>query len=439
VTSRFEEGAEQAKARPGGDVMKDLHADRLLEEVQKLVTAMGTRAATSLLGKVDGAAGRLTDYAENGGSGLLSAVTGSSPGKGGSGLLSSLAGAAGLGGSGGEDGGSSLKDRLAPGFNAVKAFAKTKVEQKLKKGGKGGKGKKLKITNIVETLDVGVPLRLAYDQWTQFEEFPSFMKKVESVEQASDEKLNWKAQVFWSHRTWESTIVEQIPDTRIVWRSKGPKGWVDGAVTFHELAPELTRIVLVLEYHPQGLFERTGNIWRAQGRRVRLEFKHFRRHVMTQSVLRPDELEGWRGEIRDGEVVKDHETALREEQEAEGAPEREEAEGRGPETGPEEEERPGEAGDYGEEEGYEEEEPEEGEYDEEPEGDYDEYEEEQDEGGKPGGRYEEEDEEGEEEAEPRERETAGRRGRERRSTREASRPERAPRRSASRTARTRHS
>jgi len=167
-----------------------------------------------------------------------------------------------------------------------------------------------------------VPLRLAYDQWTQFEDFPSFTKKVENVEQESDEKLNWKAQVFWSHRTWESTILQQIPDKRIVWRSKGAKGYVDGAVTFHELAPELTRIALVLEYHPQGFFERTGNLWRAQGRRARLEFKHFRRHVMTQAVLRPEEIEGWRGEIRDGEVVKDHETALREEREGEGRPER---------------------------------------------------------------------------------------------------------------------
>src|SRR5690606_28357225 len=100
---------------------------------------------------------------------------------------------------------------------------------------------------------------------------------------------------------------------RIVWRSKGPKGYVDGAVTFHELAPELTRVVLVLEYHPQGYFEHTVNLWRALGRRARLDLKHFQRHVMTRTLLHPEETEGWRGEIRDGEVVKDHETALREE------------------------------------------------------------------------------------------------------------------------------
>ena len=123
--------------------------------------------------------------------------------------------------------------------------------------------------------------------------------------------------------------MRQIPDELIIWRSKGPKGYVDGAVTFHELAPNLTRVLLVLEYHPQGLFEHTGNLWRAQGRRARLELKHFRRHAMTQIALHPDEVEGWRGVIEDGKVVKDHETALQEEQQEreEGLPEGEAEEG----------------------------------------------------------------------------------------------------------------
>jgi hypothetical protein len=158
------------------------------------------------------------------------------------------------------------------------------------------------------------------------------MKKVESVEQASDEKTNWKAQVLWSHRTWEATIVEQVPDSHIVWRSKGQKGHVDGAVTFTELGPNLTRVLLVLEYHPQGLFERTGNLWRAQGRRARLEFQHFRRHAMSNVLLHQEDVEGWRGEIHDSEVVRTHEEVLADEQRAQQAEDTgEAAEGEQPE------------------------------------------------------------------------------------------------------------
>jgi uncharacterized membrane protein len=184
-------------------------------------------------------------------------------------------------------------------------------------GGKGG-GKKgggaTKSTNILQTIDVGVPIDVAYNTWTEFGAFPSFMKKVENVEAQDETKINWKAQIFWSHRTWEATILDQIPNERIIWRSKGQKGHVDGAVTFHEITPTLTRIMVVLEYYPQGLFEKTGNIWRAQGRRARADLRHFKRHVMTRSILEAEEIEGWRGIIEDGEVVKSHEEVVEEEE-----------------------------------------------------------------------------------------------------------------------------
>jgi uncharacterized membrane protein len=261
---------------------------------------MTDRAVSSMSGRLSGASDRLTNYAQNGGGGLLSAVTGvddlSSP------VKSALK--AGVGSATGK-----VKDSLKG--------VKDSVTQAL--GGKGGKGGggKIKVTNIVEEIDVGVPIDVAYRQWTQFAEFPKFMKKVEQVEQVSDEKLHWKAQVFLSHREWDSTIVEQVPNDRIVWKSKGDKGYVDGAITFHELAPDLTRVVVVLEYHPQGLFERTGNLWRAQGRRVRLELKHFQRKVMTDTVLHADDVDGWQGEIREGEVVSSGE---RDESDAEDRP-----------------------------------------------------------------------------------------------------------------------
>jgi hypothetical protein len=271
---------------------RDGPMERLKGEVGDLVGALSNRAVTSLLDKVEGTTGRLHEYVEDGaGPGLMAAVTGTK---------------------GIAEGKSPARSMLGAGMAGIKE----KVSGLFRRGGKGGGGKKLKLTNIVESTDVGVPVTLAYNQWTQYNDFPKFTKKVESVDKNRDEeqKTNWKAQVFWSHRTWEATVIEQVPDDRIVWRSKGQKGHVDGAVTFHELAPNLTRILLVLEYHPQGMFEHTGNLWRAQGRRARLELKHFRRHMMTQGVLHPDEIEGWRGTIHDGEVVESHEDAVEREQ-----------------------------------------------------------------------------------------------------------------------------
>jgi hypothetical protein len=327
---------------PAGDGRVDLKGEfqDLLDAVKDLAfAALQDKALKSVRSAVGDVTERLNDYVEQGGG---------SPG-----LMAAMRGA------------QQLAEGKSPGralFSAGTTGLKEKVKGLFGGGRKGGKGgtRKLKLTNIVESIDVGVPVRVAYNQWTQFSDFPRFMKKVENVDSPSDEKLNWKAQIWWSHRTWESNIIKQIPDERIVWRSKGPKGHVDGAVTFHELSPNLTRILLVLEYHPQGLFERTGNLWRAQGRRARLEFKHFRRHVMTQVALHPEEIEGWRGVIEDGEVVKDHETAVQEEKEREqeqageeGQPEAEAGEEGQPEAEAGEEGQP--EAEAGEEEGEEEE------------------------------------------------------------------------------------
>ena len=275
---------------PSGNGQAGAPASGLLQDsFQRLAETVTERAVSAATNRLGGATERLTDYAQSGGGpGLLAAVTG----------IDKLA-----------SGDSPLKSALSSGLTGVKEKVKETVQGVTGSlGGKGGGNKKLKLTNIVEDIDVGVPVELAYRQWTEFGQFPKMMKKVEQADQESEEKLHWKAQVFWSHREWESTVIEQVPCDHIVWRSKGQKGHVDGAVSFHELGPNLTRILVVLEYHPQGLFERTGNLWRAQGRRVRLELKHFRRHVMTHTLLSPDDVEGWMGEIRDGQVVDEGET-----------------------------------------------------------------------------------------------------------------------------------
>ncbi|MDH2415872.1 SRPBCC family protein [Nocardioides sp. CER19] len=257
----------------------------------ELLKTLGDRAMSAVSSHMDGLTDKLEDVA---GGGPVSGLVG--------GALKSKV-----------EGGSTTGGALKGAFSGIK--------DKITGGGGGGKGKskpETKATTILEDIDVGVPVSVAYNQWTEFASFPQMMRKVEKVEAQDDTKLNWKAQIVWSHRTWEATIIDQVPDERIVWRSKGQKGHVDGAVTFHEIAPNLTRISLTLEYFPQGLFERTGNIWRAQGRRARSELKRFRQHVMTQTILNEDELEGWRGEIHDGEVVQSHEDALEEEQSQQG-------------------------------------------------------------------------------------------------------------------------
>jgi hypothetical protein len=360
-------------------LVDELPLDQLKDDLQDALAALGDKAKDTVMQRLSDATDSLTDMAQNGG------------------VVSK---AAGKGAKAAAEGESPVKGALKGGLGGVK----DKVKSAMPGGGGGGGGgsKPTKSTNIIEEIDIGAPIDVVYNQWTQFQDFSGFMKKVKSVEQEEDEKLTFQAQVFWSHRTWEATIVEQVPNERIVWRSSGEKGHVDGAITFHELAPNMTRVLVVLEYYPQGFMERTGNIWRAQGRRARLELKHFRRHVMTRALLEQDELEGWRGEIRDSEVVRDHDEVVEEEER-----EREEYEDEGPEDeGPEdeydEEEEPEDEYEESEDEGEEEEAPED-EYDEEeePEDEYEESEGEEEEA--PEDEYDEEEEpedEGEEEEAP---------------------------------------
>ena len=302
------EGSDERRTGALGTLAEELPTERLVKEAQNLLTAVGEKALTSMTH---------------------------------------------LG-----DGGPSIpvKPLVKAGLHQLKEQAMDKAKDIVPGlgGGEGGKGgdkdKKLKVTNIVEEIDIGAPIDLTYDLWTQFEDFPTFMKKVEDVQQESETEMEWKAQVFWSHRKWRAEIVEQVPEKRIIWTSRAEKGHVNGAVTFHELAPELTRVLVVLQYYPQGFFERTGNLWRAQGRRVRLELKHFRRHAMAEVLLNPDEIEGWRGEIRDGEVVEGEQPEAKEsEEEPEDEHEGEEPEGEHEGEGPE-----GEF-EYGDEDAYEEE------------------------------------------------------------------------------------
>lgn len=201
-------------------------------------------------------------------------------------------------------------------LSAATAGAKDKIKGVFGGGSSGSSGGSgdFKFSNIIETADVGVPLSVAYNAFTMFENWPDFMKKVENVERTDDVKISVKGQAVWSHRTWEATIIEQVPDSHIVWESTGEKGYISGSVSFHELAPRLTRIIASGEYHKQGFVEGVGALWFTVPRRFRLELKFFVHHVMNEIMIDQDGVEGWRGEIRDSELVMSHEDALEDEQ-----------------------------------------------------------------------------------------------------------------------------
>lgn len=251
-------------------VTKNPAAERLLGEVETFLRDRALDLVDSIGDRITDATEKLDGIAANGG------------------VMKKAAKSMG-------DGDSPLK----AGVKALGGSVKDKVGDLLGGGGSNGSGP-VKSTLIEESIDIGVPVSVAYNQWTQFQEFGRFTKGVQSVDQQDDTTTNWKAKVAFSTRSWQANITEQVPDERIAWTADGDKGSVAGVVTFHELAPNLTRVLLELEYHPKGVLERTGNLWRAQGRRARLDLKHFRAFVM----MRGEETGAWRGEIRDGDVTR---------------------------------------------------------------------------------------------------------------------------------------
>ncbi|WP_367322939.1 SRPBCC family protein [Streptomyces sp. HUAS ZL42] len=221
---------------------------------------------------------------------------------------------------------SHAKDALMDKAKGVAEKAKDVTEAGHGKGPEGGTGRGL---TIIEDIDVGVPVREAYDQWTQFQEFDRFAKGVVDVEQEDDTTTQWHVKIAKASRHWRGNITEQVPDERIAWTSEGDKATTKGVVTFHPLGENLTKVLLVLEYFPKGVVERVGGLMRAQGRRARLDLKLYRTFVM----MRGEATGGWRGEIQEGEVV-------REEEEAEGRAEEDEEEEAAEEEEEEEEEEP---------------------------------------------------------------------------------------------------
>jgi uncharacterized membrane protein len=153
------------------------------------------------------------------------------------------------------------------------------------------------MSQIIESIDVDVPVRVAYDQWTQFEEFPRFMQAVERVEQLDDTTLRWTAQIAGVKKTWTARITEQTPDQRIAWTStEGARN--AGVVTFHRLDDRKTRVTLQLDVEPEGPLESAGDALGFVRRQAKDDLKHFDEFVEKQGVATG----AWRGDVRQDDV-----------------------------------------------------------------------------------------------------------------------------------------
>ena len=148
-------------------------------------------------------------------------------------------------------------------------------------------------STIEQSIDVHVPVHVVYNQWTQFEEFPSFMEGVEQVTQLDDTHLHWKVNIGGKTKEWRAVITEQVPDQRIAWtNTTGARN--AGVVTFHRLGDNHARIMLQIDYEPEGLVENVGDTLGVVSRRVRGDLERFKAFIESQGA----ETGAWRGTVK---------------------------------------------------------------------------------------------------------------------------------------------
>ena len=151
--------------------------------------------------------------------------------------------------------------------------------------------------NLESSIDVNVPVSTAYNQWTQFEEFPRFMGGVKSVRQLDDKTLDWTAEIAGQEKNWQAEITEQTPDQRIAWTStSGARN--AGVVTFHRIDDNVTRVTLQLDFEPEGALESAGDALGIPERQVEGDLERFKEFIES----RGSETGAWRGEVNQTKV-----------------------------------------------------------------------------------------------------------------------------------------
>ena len=149
------------------------------------------------------------------------------------------------------------------------------------------------MSTIEQSVEVRVPLSTAYNQWTQFDEFPKFMDGVAEVRQLDDTHLHWVAELGGRRHEWDAEVTEQKPDERVAWRNTDGKDNA-GVVTFHRIDDETTRVMVQMDYVPEGVVEKVGDAIGAPQRRVEGDLKRFKELVESKGR----ESGAWRGEVK---------------------------------------------------------------------------------------------------------------------------------------------
>jgi uncharacterized membrane protein len=149
------------------------------------------------------------------------------------------------------------------------------------------------MSTIEESVEVEAPLSAVYNQWTRFEEFPKFMEGVKEIKQQDDTHMHWVAEIGGSRHEWDAEITEQKPDERVAWRNTEGKDNA-GVVTFHRLDDEHTRVMVQLDFVPEGIKEKLGDTLGAPDRRVQGDLQRFKELVESSGGAG----EGWRGEVK---------------------------------------------------------------------------------------------------------------------------------------------
>lgn len=149
------------------------------------------------------------------------------------------------------------------------------------------------MSTIEQSVEVQVPLKVAYNQWTQFEEFPQFMEGIAEVRQLDDTHLHWVADFGGRRHEWDAEVTEQRPDERVAWRNTDGKENA-GVVTFHRVGDEQTRIMVQMDFVPEGVIEKLGDAINAPERRVKADLQRFKELVES----RGNETGAWREEVK---------------------------------------------------------------------------------------------------------------------------------------------